>query len=68
MKQVTLTFVGFRSDEVAQKFYSWLIDGGLEDGLIDELSTDEIRVEGIKDWNNDTLQLAVLSNDNTPTE
>ncbi len=31
VKKVTLTFVGFNSDEVAQRFYTWAVDGGLED-------------------------------------
>ncbi len=38
MKSVTLTFVGQDSDEMAQKFYTWFVDGGLEDQVIDTLS------------------------------
>lgn len=38
MKSVTFTFVGQDSDEMAQKFYTWFVDGGLEDQVIDTLS------------------------------
>ena len=61
MKKVTITFVGFQSDEVAKSFYTWVVDGGLEDAIIDTLSTDEIEVEGIKDFNNETLDIAISS-------
>ncbi len=58
MKTVSITFVGDGSDDVAQAFYSWIIDGGLEDQIVDELTrlTDEkIEVEGIMDSDNDRL-------------
>lgn len=61
MKKVTLTFVGFRSDEIAEKFYTWVVDGGLEDSIIDTLSDDEVSVEGITDFNNSTLDVAIES-------
>ncbi|MCI5150866.1 MAG: hypothetical protein D3916_16035 [Candidatus Electrothrix sp. MAN1_4] len=63
MKKVTLTFVGFKSDEVAKRFYTWAIDGGLEDGIIDTLSHDGIEISGIKDFNNDTLDIAIESHE-----
>lgn len=61
MRNVTLTFVGFKSDEVARRFYTWIVDGGLEDGIIDTLSSDDIRVTGIKDFNNNSLDIAIHS-------
>jgi hypothetical protein len=61
MKKVTLTFIGVESDSVAEKFYSWVIDGGLEDGIIDTLSGGGISVEGIADFNNETLDIAISS-------
>lgn len=64
MKSVKFTFVGDNSDAVAQAFYTWVVDGGLEDQLIDELDrlTDEkTSVEGIMDFNNDTLDIAIRS-------
>ena len=64
MKNVTVTFVGHRSDEVAQKFYTWIVDGGLEDSIIDLLSDDEISVEGIMDINNESLAIAIESKEN----
>ena len=61
MRKVTLTFVGHQSDDLAQRFYTWLIDGGLEDQIIDTLSTEEVIVEGIADSNNDSLDIAIGS-------
>jgi len=61
MKRVTLNFVGYRSKEVAQRFYTWVIDGGLEDSIIDTLSTNEVTVDGIDDFDNDTLALVIRS-------
>ncbi len=61
MKKVTLTFVGADSDKIAQKFYTWVVDGGLEDGIIDTLSDETTEVEGISDFNNDTLDIAISS-------
>ena len=64
MKKVTLTFVGFQSDEVAQAFYTWVVDGGLEDGIIDTLSNSKVEVEGITDFNNESLDIAIGSKEN----
>jgi len=64
MKSVKFTFVGGNSDAVAQAFYTWVVDGGLEDQLVEELDriTDETTsVEGIMDFNNDTLDIAIRS-------
>lgn len=64
MKTVSITFVGGSSDKVAQAFYTWIIDGGLEDQIVDELTrlTDEnVEVEGIMDFNNEALSLAINS-------
>lgn len=61
MRKVTLTFVGHQSDAVAQKFYTWLVDGGLEDSVIETLSDDAVEVTGIADINNDTLDVAIQS-------
>lgn len=61
MKNVTLTFVGDASDKIAQKFYTWVVDGGLEDTIIETLSSEEIEVNGIKDSNNDSLSIAIES-------
>ena len=64
MKTVTFTFVGGGSDEVAQAFYTWVVDGGMEDQLIDgltDLTAKNIDVDGIMDFNNDTLDIAFKS-------
>jgi len=46
---------------MAQKFFSWIVDGGLEDGIIDTLSDDSVQVEGLVDFNTESLDIAVLS-------
>lgn len=61
MKNVTITFVGHRSDEVAQRFYTWVVDGGLEDSIIDNFSDEDIDVQGIVDMDNDSLSIAIAS-------
>ncbi|TCL09175.1 hypothetical protein BXY66_1220 [Shimia isoporae] len=64
MRAVTITFVGDGSDEVAQAFYTYFVDGGLEDQVIDVLTDNtspNIEVEGLIDINNDTLDIAILS-------
>lgn len=64
MRKVTVTFVGDGSDETAQAFYTYFVDGGLEDQVIDVLTDNtapEIEVDGIFDLNNDTLDVAILS-------
>lgn len=38
MKKVTFTFVGQDAEIMAQKFYTWYVDGGLEDEVVDTLS------------------------------
>lgn len=57
MKKVTFTFVGQDSDIMAKKFYTWYVDGGLEDRVIDTLSDmGPSNVETIE-INNDSLDL-----------
>ena len=65
MQNVTITFVGHRSNEIAQRFYTWIVDGGLEDGIIENLSDDEIDVQGILDINNKSLSIAIESKEPT---
>lgn len=61
MKTVAITFVGYQSDEIAQKFYTWIVDGGLEDSIISELSDDQVKVGGIVDFSNESLSIAIES-------
>ena len=64
MRTVTFTFVGDKSDDVAQAFYTWVVDGGLEDQIIDTLDEqvgEGTSVEGIMVINNDTLDIAIRS-------
>jgi hypothetical protein len=64
MRKVTFTFVGDGSDEAAQAFYTYFVDGGLEDQVIDVLTENtpaNIEVEGVMDINNDTLDIAIQS-------
>lgn len=64
MRKVTITFVGDGSDDVAQAFYTYFVDGGLEGQVIDTLNDNtaaNIDVEGIMDINNETLDIAIKS-------
>jgi len=61
MKKVTLTFIGYESEEVAKRFYSWMVGGGLSEGLLDNLSDQEIDVCGVVDSNNESLEIAITS-------
>ena len=38
MKTVQLTFTGPKSDELARRFFHYLVDGGLEDQVIQGVS------------------------------
>ena len=38
MKKVTFEFVGQDAEKMAQQFYTWFVDGGLEDQVVDTLS------------------------------
>lgn len=38
MKKVTISFEGERAAEMAKKFFTYLVDGGLEDSVNDHLS------------------------------
>ncbi|MGI9949196.1 hypothetical protein [Vibrio hyugaensis] len=59
MKKVTLTFVGEGSDRIAEKFYAWMTDGGLEDSMVENLSDREISVVGISDMDNETRDVVI---------
>jgi len=64
MKKVTFTFVGHKSDHVSEKFYTWVLDGGLEDQIVDrltEMTDDDVNIDSISDWNNDTLDFGIIS-------
>jgi hypothetical protein len=57
MKKVTFTFVGQDSDEMAQNFYTWFVDGGLEDQIIDTLSEKGPSKVDVTEINNETLDI-----------
>ncbi|BCN24003.1 MULTISPECIES: hypothetical protein [Vibrio] len=59
MKKVTLTFIGEGSEQVAEKFYAWMTDGGLEDSMIEHLSDREVSVVGISDMDNETRDVVI---------
>ncbi len=61
MKTVTLNFTGHDADNVAQDFYTWMVDGGLEDSVIDTLSNNVREVEGISDFDNNTFAIEIKS-------
>jgi hypothetical protein len=60
MKKVLFTFVGDNSDEIAQKFYTWVIDGGLADTITDNLSDTTINLD-LLDFDNETFDIAFKS-------
>ncbi len=57
MKTVRIDFAGPKSEEMARRFFSYLVDGGLEDQLIEALSEKGVTLE-INDSN--AADLAVL--------
>ncbi len=61
MSKVTFTFVGHNADKISERFYSWAVDGGLEDEIIDMLSDDDTEVQGITDYNSDTQDIEINS-------
>lgn len=77
MRKVTLNFIGDRSENMAEAFYTWLLDGGLEDTLIEGLSTEEVELDGVIDFDNQNLEVVLASylvedpeneNDSTPED
>jgi len=59
VKNVSILFVGNNSDQTALKFYDWLVNGGLEDSIIQNLSDDKTIVEGIIDTDSANLTVAM---------
>jgi hypothetical protein len=56
MKTVKIQFYGNNSDEFAQKFYTFLLDGGLEDYIIDNISDQDSSLE-IEDFDNEKMKV-----------
>lgn len=54
MKTVQISFAGPRSEDMARRFYTFLVDGGLEDYLIQQLTTPTVTME-LNDCNNEDL-------------
>ena len=54
MKTVHIEFAGPKSKAMAKRFYAYLVDGGLEDHLIEKLADENTTLE-ISDCNNDDL-------------
>lgn len=61
MRKVTLNFIGERSEMMAERFYNWLIDGGLEDILIEGLSDEVVELDGVIDFDHENLEVALSS-------
>ena len=61
MKQVTIKFNGTGAEKCAKDLYYWLVDGGLEDYIIDNLSDNETEVEGICGFSNEELVVTFKS-------
>lgn len=56
MKKLEIEFFGSDAEAIAQKLYTYLVDGGLEDQLIDHLSEETTQVE-MRDWDNESLKV-----------
>lgn len=59
MKNVTFTFAGQYSEEMAQQFYTWFIDGGLEDHVIETLSEMGPSNVEVIEFDNDKMDIVV---------
>lgn len=56
MKTVSITFAGPKSDVLAKRFYTYMVDGGLEDQVIEALSGNGATLE-ISDCDNEDLAI-----------
>jgi len=65
MKKVTISFEGERAEEMAGKFFTYLVDGGLEDSIDDHLSDEKTEV-GIGECDTTTLAVRFDCNPRKP--
>lgn len=56
MKTLEIEFFGTLSHEMAEKLYTYIIDGGLQDQLEDHLS-DETTEVSMRAWDNNSLKI-----------
>jgi translation initiation factor IF-1 len=66
-QSVSLLFSGMKSKDMAKRFYSYLVDGGLEDLLIQRLSGKGITLE-ISGCDNKTLTVNFQCSKETPAK
>lgn len=59
MKNVTFTFVGQDAEEMAQQFYTWFIDGGLEDQVVETLSEMGPSAVEVIEFDNNKMDIVV---------
>lgn len=59
MKNVTFTFVGQNSKKMAEQFYYWFIDGGLQDQIEETLSEMGPSEVGVIEFDNDSMDIIV---------
>lgn len=59
MRKVTFTFAGQDSAEMAQQFYTWFVDGGLEDQVVDTLSEMGPSDVEVIEIDNDSLEIVM---------
>lgn len=64
---VSLVFSGVKSSEMAKRFYSYLVDGGLEENLIAMLTGKGVTLE-IRDCDNEKLTVFFQCSKVKPTE
>ncbi|WP_435133891.1 hypothetical protein [Plesiomonas shigelloides] len=59
MKSVTFTFVGQDANEMAEQLYTWFVDGGLEDQVVDTLSDQGPSKVEVIEIDNEGLQVVL---------
>lgn len=59
MKNVTFTFKGQEAEKMAQQFYTWFVDGGLEDQIVDTLSEEGPSNVEVIEIDNDELNIVL---------
>ena len=59
MKSVTFYFAGQYSEKMAKQFYTWFIDGGLQDQIEDTLCEMGPSDVSVLEFDNDKLDIVV---------
>lgn len=66
MNQIVIKFDGDASADTAKKMFTWLVDGGLEDYVIDNLSDESVTVDGITGCSAEEMTITFSTRKNIP--